>query len=67
MPLLCKSEENRVAFPWASINRRDLEEEMTLSGVEHIHDMRLIVPEPSGQITVLKQANGRLAPAERHT
>ena len=42
-------------------SRRDLEEALRKSGVEHIDDTNLIVLEPSGQITVLKkdQHHGR--------
>jgi uncharacterized membrane protein YcaP (DUF421 family) len=38
-----------------SISRRDLDEALRQSGVERIDDTRLIVLEPSGQITVLKK------------
>ncbi|HUB47355.1 MAG TPA: YetF domain-containing protein [Acetobacteraceae bacterium] len=55
LPLAREGQADRAAFLRGSISRRDLEEALRQSGVEHIGDTRLIVLEPSGQITVLKK------------
>ena len=42
-----------------SISQHDLEEALRQSGVEHVADTRLIVLEPSGKITVLKDGQSQ--------
>jgi hypothetical protein len=61
LPLVREGQVDRAAVLRGSISRRDLEEALRQSGVERIDDTRLIVLEPSGQITVLKksQQHGR--------
>lgn len=56
LPLVREGQADPAAFLRGSISRRDLEEALRQSGVEHIDDTRLIVLEPSGQITVLKKS-----------
>ena len=53
LPLVRDGKADPSAFRRGSISRRDLEEALHQSGVEHITDTKLIVLEPSGQITVL--------------
>jgi uncharacterized membrane protein YcaP (DUF421 family) len=55
LPLARDGKADHAAFLRGSISRRDLEEALRRSGVEHIDDTKLIVLEPSGQITVLKK------------
>jgi uncharacterized membrane protein YcaP (DUF421 family) len=55
-PLLREGQVDPAAFLRGSISRRDLEEALRQSGVEHIDGTRLIVLEPNGQITVLKKS-----------
>lgn len=55
LPLVRDGKADRSAFLRSSISRRDLEQALRQSGVEHIDDTKLIVLEPSGQITVVKK------------
>lgn len=54
LPLVRNGKPDRDAFLRGSISRKDLDEALRQSGVEHIDQTRLIVLEPSGQITVVK-------------
>ncbi len=56
LQLAREGKADRAAFLRGSISRRDLEEALRRSGVEHIENTKLIVLEPSGQITVLKKS-----------
>ena len=56
LPLAREGKANRAAFLRGSISRWDLEEALRQSGVEHIDNTKLIVLEPSGQVTVVKKS-----------
>lgn len=51
-------DRNDEAMRGSAVSRADLSEALHQAGIEHVADARLVVLEPSGRITVMKQSGG---------